>query len=161
MRSYESGQDKKLKNKGKNEVGKNHKESPGKEVVWTCDEKKGAQRRKEGAGKESTREKDERKTRENVQTTRCTKEPSTVATDTAIETEEDQRDHGRRLLRTGLGECLESGTNGRRSRDVQTSQAASSASFPSFMWGRCFLCDTAIELGLELLLTILSEISRS
>ncbi len=41
----------------------NHKESPGKEVevVWTCDGKTGALRRKEGYGNESTREKEERK----------------------------------------------------------------------------------------------------
>ena len=40
------------------------KESPGKEVevVWACDEKRGASRRKEGDGNESTREKEERKT---------------------------------------------------------------------------------------------------
>ena len=30
-------------------------------MVWACDEKRGAQRRKEGDGNESTREKEERK----------------------------------------------------------------------------------------------------
>ena len=46
-----------------NESGENRKESPGKEVevVWACDEKRGALRRKEGDGNESTREKDVRK----------------------------------------------------------------------------------------------------
>ena len=38
----------------------------------------------------------------------------------------------------------------------------SSASFPTFMWGRCFLWDTSIELGLELPpLTVLSPTSHS
>ena len=39
-------------------------ESPGKEVevVWACDEKRGALRRKEGDGNESAGEKEERKT---------------------------------------------------------------------------------------------------
>ena len=38
-------------------------ESPGKEVemVWACDQKRGALRRKESDGKESSREKEERK----------------------------------------------------------------------------------------------------
>ena len=47
-----------------NESGGNHKESPGKEVemVWACEEKRGALRRKEGDGNESTGEKEERKT---------------------------------------------------------------------------------------------------
>ena len=31
-------------------------------MVWACDEKKGALRRKEGDGNDSTREKEERKT---------------------------------------------------------------------------------------------------
>ena len=46
--SYEAGQDKKLTNN--NENGGNRKESPGKEVevVWACDEKIGALRRKGG-----------------------------------------------------------------------------------------------------------------
>ena len=41
VQHYEAGQDKKWKNKGDNESGGNHKESPGKEVevVWACDEK--------------------------------------------------------------------------------------------------------------------------
>ena len=44
--------------------GGNRKERTGKdvEVVWACDEKKGALRTKEGDGNESTREKEERKT---------------------------------------------------------------------------------------------------
>ena len=42
--------------------GGNHKESPIKEVVWACGEKRGALRRKEGDGNESTGEKEERKT---------------------------------------------------------------------------------------------------
>ena len=64
VRSYEAGQDKKLKNKKDNESGGNHKESPRKEVevVWACDEKRGTLRRKEGDGNESTGEKEERKT---------------------------------------------------------------------------------------------------
>ena len=42
----------------------NRKESPGKEVevVWACDEMRGALRRKDGDGNESTGEKEERKT---------------------------------------------------------------------------------------------------
>ena len=49
---------------GDNDSGGNHKESPGNadEVVWACDEKRGARRRKEGDGNESTGEKEERKT---------------------------------------------------------------------------------------------------
>ncbi len=45
------------------ENGGHLKESPGKEVevVWTCDEKRGTLRRKEGDGNESTGEKKERK----------------------------------------------------------------------------------------------------
>ena len=41
VRSYEAGQDMKLKNKRDNEIGGNRKERPGKkvEVVWACDEK--------------------------------------------------------------------------------------------------------------------------
>ncbi len=64
VRIFEAGQDKKWKNKKDNESGGNHKESPGKdaEVVWACDEKRGALRRKEGDGNESTGEKEERKT---------------------------------------------------------------------------------------------------
>ena len=48
------------KNKRDNDSGGNHKESPGKEdeVVWTCDEKRGTLRRKEGDGDESTEEKE-------------------------------------------------------------------------------------------------------
>ena len=43
--------------------GGNHKDSPGKQVgvLWECDEKRGALRRKEGDGNESTREKEDRK----------------------------------------------------------------------------------------------------
>ena len=44
--------------------GANRKESAGKEieeVVWACHENRGALRRKEGDGNESTREKEERK----------------------------------------------------------------------------------------------------
>ena len=60
--SYEAGRDKKWKNKD-NESGGNRKESPGKEVevLWACDEERGALRREEGDGSESTREKEERK----------------------------------------------------------------------------------------------------
>ena len=49
---------------GITKVGEISKESPGKEVevVWACDEKRGALRRKEGNGNESTGEKEERKT---------------------------------------------------------------------------------------------------
>ena len=56
MRSYEAGQDKKLKNKRDNESGGNRKENPRKEgeVVWACDEKRGALRRKKGDGNENT-----------------------------------------------------------------------------------------------------------
>ena len=63
MRSYEAGQDKKLKNMGDNESGENPNESPGKtvEVMWGCDEKRGTLRRKEGDGSETKREKDDRK----------------------------------------------------------------------------------------------------
>ena len=45
-------------------LGRNHKESPRKEVevVWACDEKRGAIRRKEDDGNESTGEKEDRKT---------------------------------------------------------------------------------------------------
>ena len=52
VRSYEAGQDKKWKNKGDNESGRNRKESPGKEVevVWASNEKRGALCRKEGDG---------------------------------------------------------------------------------------------------------------
>ena len=41
VRSYEAGQDKKSMNMRDNEIGGNHKESPGKkvEVAWACDEK--------------------------------------------------------------------------------------------------------------------------
>ena len=55
-------------NKGDNESWGNHKESPVKEVeaVWACDEKRGALRRKEGDGNESTGEKEERKTQEKL-----------------------------------------------------------------------------------------------
>ena len=44
--------------------GGNRKDSSGKEVevVWACDEKRGALRRKDGDGIEITREKEERKT---------------------------------------------------------------------------------------------------
>ena len=51
-------------NKRDNESWGNRKESPGKEVevVWECDQKKGALCRKEGDGNESTGEKEERKT---------------------------------------------------------------------------------------------------
>ena len=62
---YEFGQYKKLKNKRDNGSGGNRKESPGKEVevVWSCDEKRGALRRKEGDENENTAgEKEERKT---------------------------------------------------------------------------------------------------
>ena len=64
VRRYEAGQDKKWKTKGDNKSGENRsKESPGNEVevAWACDEKRGALRRKEGDGNESTREKEERK----------------------------------------------------------------------------------------------------
>ena len=45
---------------------------------------------------------------------------------------------------------------------IATLTSSSSASFPSFMWGRCFLRDASIEIGLALpLLTILSPTSRS
>ena len=46
-----------------NECGGNRKESTGNEVevVWTCDEKRRALRRKEGDGNEITGEKDESK----------------------------------------------------------------------------------------------------
>ena len=56
VRSYEAGQDQKLKNKRDNESGGNHKESTGKkvEVVRACDAKRGTLRRKEGNGNEST-----------------------------------------------------------------------------------------------------------
>ena len=55
VRSYEAGQDPKLKNKRDNESGVIHKESTGKkiEVVWACDAKRGTLRRKEGDGNES------------------------------------------------------------------------------------------------------------
>ena len=48
---------------GDNESGGNCKESPRKEVeiVWACDEKSGALRRKEGDGNGSTSEAEERK----------------------------------------------------------------------------------------------------
>ena len=65
VRSYEAGQDQKLKNKRDNESGGNHKEITGKkvEVVWACEEKiRGILCRKEGDGNESTGEKEERKT---------------------------------------------------------------------------------------------------
>ena len=64
VRSYEAGQDKKLKHNGYKESGGNRKESPRKEVevVWACDEKIGALGRKEGNRNESTGEKEERKT---------------------------------------------------------------------------------------------------
>ena len=64
VRSYEAGQDTKLKNKKDNESGGNHKESPGKEVevVWACNEKRETLHRKEGDGNESTGEKEEMKT---------------------------------------------------------------------------------------------------
>ena len=54
---------KKLKNKGDEENGENRKETPGKmvEVVWACDAKKGALRRKEGNGNESRAYKGERR----------------------------------------------------------------------------------------------------
>ena len=44
-----------------NKSGANCKESPRKEVevVWACDEKRGALRRKEGVGHESTGEKED------------------------------------------------------------------------------------------------------
>ena len=63
--SYEAGQENKLINRGGyNACGGHRNERPGKEVevVWACDEKRGALRRKEGDGNESTREKDMRKT---------------------------------------------------------------------------------------------------
>ena len=47
------------------ESGRHRTASPGEDdvVVWvSCDEKRGAPRRKEGDGNESTREKEERKT---------------------------------------------------------------------------------------------------
>ena len=52
-----------IKMKYENESGGNRKESPGKEVevVWACDEKRGALLRNND-GNESTREKEERKT---------------------------------------------------------------------------------------------------
>ena len=61
VRSYEAGQ-KKMKERGITKG--NRKESPGNEVevVWACDEKRGALHRKGGDGNESTREKVERKT---------------------------------------------------------------------------------------------------
>ena len=64
MRSYEAGQDQKLKNRRDNESGVNHKESTGKkvEVAWACDEMRGTLRGKDGDGDESTGEKEERKT---------------------------------------------------------------------------------------------------
>ena len=64
VRSYEAGQNKKLKDKGTTQVGGNHKESQGKEVevVWACDEKRGTLCRKESGGNESTRVKEERNT---------------------------------------------------------------------------------------------------
>ena len=64
VRSYEAGQDQKLKNKRDNESRGNHKESTGKkvEVVWACDEKRVTLRRKDVDGNESTWEKEERKT---------------------------------------------------------------------------------------------------
>ena len=51
VRSYEAGQHKKNNNKRHNESGGNRKESPGTEVevVWACDEKRGALRRKDSA----------------------------------------------------------------------------------------------------------------
>ena len=63
MRSYDAGQDKKLNNKVDNKTGENRKERPGKEVevVWVCDEKRGALLRKEGDGNVSTGEKEHRK----------------------------------------------------------------------------------------------------
>ena len=60
VRSYEAGQDKKLKNKRDNEIGGNRKERPGKKVAvisWACDEKRGTLRRKDD-GNESAREED-------------------------------------------------------------------------------------------------------
>ena len=63
--SYEAGQDDKRNNKGDNGSGENRKECPGNEVevVSACDEKRGTVHRKEGDGNESTREKEERKTK--------------------------------------------------------------------------------------------------
>ena len=60
---YEGVQDKKWKNKRDNESGGNCQESTGKEVevVWACDVKRGALRRKEGDRNETTKEKEERK----------------------------------------------------------------------------------------------------
>ena len=51
-------------NPGDNERGGNGKESTGKEVevVWACDEKRGALRRKESDVNDSTGEKKERST---------------------------------------------------------------------------------------------------
>ena len=62
--SYEAVQDKTRKNKGDNESEGNHKESQSKEVevVLACDEQRGALRRMEGEGNESTGKKDEMKT---------------------------------------------------------------------------------------------------
>ena len=68
VRSYEFGQYQKRKNKRDIESGGNRKASQGKEaeVVWACDEKRGALRRKEGDGNEKTREKEERNTQEKM-----------------------------------------------------------------------------------------------
>ena len=64
MWSYKVRPDKKCKNKRDNGSGRNHKESLGKEVevVRAFDETRGALRRKEGDGNESTGEKVNMKT---------------------------------------------------------------------------------------------------
>ena len=65
VRSYETGQEQKRKNKRDNESGRNHKESTGKkvEVVWGCNEKRGTLRMKKGVSNESTGEKEEKRGR--------------------------------------------------------------------------------------------------
>ncbi len=64
VRSYEVGQDKKLKNTRDIESGGNSKANKGKEVevVWAFDDKRCTLRRKKGDGNESTWDNEERNT---------------------------------------------------------------------------------------------------
>ena len=66
VRSFEAGQDNNLKIKGDIESGGKRKVIPGKEVevVWTCDEKRGVLRRKEG--NECIKEMEDRKAKEKM-----------------------------------------------------------------------------------------------
>ena len=55
VRSYEAGQDRKLKNQRDNESGETTKKVQERlEMVWACYAKRGTLRRKEGDGNEST-----------------------------------------------------------------------------------------------------------